>query len=112
MRYLEPLIGFLAFLWLSIGSLLAGRRLRDWQQKAQTLLGLTGMSFFGLILYGVVHTEEVRNSLHAHAFNLFKTFLAGMSIGIFVTLWLEGSLNVFKKATKTDPAIAGGKAGY
>jgi hypothetical protein len=76
------------------------------------LIGTNWYVIFWTNSIRVVHTEEVRNSLHAHAFNLFKTFLAGMSIGIFVTLWLEGSLNVFKKATKTDPAIAGGKAGY
>jgi len=108
MRFLEPLIGFLAFLWLLIGSLLAGRYLRDWQHKAQSLLGLSGMAFFGLILYGVVRTEEAR--YYARLFSFSKTFLAGISIGIFVTLWLEGSFNVFKRGTKTIP-IARGEEG-
>jgi hypothetical protein len=60
MRYIEPLIGLLAFLWFSIGSLLAGRNLRDWRHKAQTLLGLSGRSLFGLMLYEAAHTGEVR----------------------------------------------------
>lgn len=97
MRYVEPLVGFLAFLWVSIGSLLANRRLRDWRHKAQMLLGLAGMSLFGLILY----TEQIRYSAPVHGFYFAKGTLAGMSIGIFATLWLEGSLNPFKTGTRT-----------
>src|SRR5260370_30867344 len=93
MRYLEPLVGFLAFLWFSIAALLAGRGLRDWQQKAQILLGLSGMSLFGLILYG-------QYSLGPHAFYFLKALLGGIVIGIFVTLWLEGSLNILTGLNK------------
>lgn len=90
---MEVLIGFLAFLWYSIGSLLADRGHRDWRRKAETLLGVSGMSLFGLILY----TEEVRHSLPAHGFYVVKGSLAGISIGIFITLWLEGSLNLIRR---------------
>jgi hypothetical protein len=98
MRYLEPLVGFLAFLWLSIGSLLSARGIRDWQQKAQILLGLSGMSLFGLILYE-------RYSLSTHAFYSLKALLAGIAIGIFVTLWLEGSLNVLIRLKSSRAVI-------
>ena len=50
MLYIEPLLGFLAFLWFLMASLLAFRRHRDWRGKAQILLGLCGLAFFGLIL--------------------------------------------------------------
>src|SRR5436309_2533108 len=93
MRYLEPSIGLLCFLWLTIGALLAGRGFRKWQPKAEALMGLSGMSFCGLILF-------LRWSPQTTAFYLEKGFLAGMTIGIFVTLWLEGSWNVLKKFGK------------
>ena len=66
------------------------------------------MAFFGLILYGLVRTEEAR--YYPRVFSSLKTLLGGISIGIVVTLWLEGSFNVFKRRTKTTP-IAGGKKG-
>jgi hypothetical protein len=95
MRYIEPLIGFLAFLWLLTASVVADRSLREWQHKAEALLGLSGMALFGLILYEAVYVGEVR---HPRVFIWCKALLGGISIGIFVTLWMEGSLNVFKKA--------------
>ena len=98
MRYLEPVIGCLAFLWFLIGSLLAGRGRRDWQRKAEALLGLCGMSFFGVILYEELHPH----SPLARILQLFRHYLTGIAIGIVITLWLEGSFNVFKKATKID----------
>ena len=90
MRYLEPLIGFLASLWFLIASLLAARSRRGWQQKAEILLGISGISGFGLILYG-------QYSLRTHALYSLKALLGGISIGIFVTLWLEGSLNLLTR---------------
>lgn len=95
MRYIEPLLGVLAFLWFFLGSLLARNRLRDWRHTSQVLLGLSGMSLFGLMLYEAAHTAELR---HVRIIVWAKAFLAGISIGIFVTLWLEGSLNLFKTA--------------
>lgn len=79
--------------WFSVGSLFSGRNLRDWQQKAQMLLGLSGMSFFGLLLYEVA---QLRSSALTHALHLARIFCGGMALGIFVTLCLEGSINVFK----------------
>jgi hypothetical protein len=103
MRYLEPLIGFLAFLWFLIACLLQGRGLRDWQHRAQALLGLSGMSLFGLILYGMVHAEQ-----STYSFRAPKMLLGGIAIGIFVTLWLEGSMNILKKAGKRGQSASGG----
>lgn len=97
MQYLALLIGLLALLWFSIGALFSGRSLRDWQQKAQLLFGISGMSFFGLFLYAMARSEELRSSALSHALHLARIFFGGMSTGIFVTLWLEGSANVFKK---------------
>jgi len=97
LQYLGPLIGLLLFLWLSIGSLFPGRSPRDWQQKAQMLLGLSGMSFCGLFLYRVAHSEGLRSSVLTHELFLARVFLGGMSLGIFVTLCLEGRFSVFKK---------------
>jgi hypothetical protein len=92
MRYIEPSIGFLCFLWVTIAAPLAGSGLRTWQAKIEALLGLSGMSFFGLILY-------LRWSARTNFFS-GKGFLAGMVFGLFVSLWLEGSWNVFKKFAK------------
>ena len=94
LQYIGPAIGLLAFVWFAVGSLFSGRSLRDWQQKAQMLLGLSGMSFFGLLLYEVA---QLRSSALTHALHLARIFLGGMAFGIFVTLCLEGSLNVFKR---------------
>jgi len=93
MRYLEPLIGFLACLWFLMGTLLEGKSLRVWQQKAQALLGLSGILFFGFLLYDASQEGHVR---YLRLFSWSKAFLAGVSIGIFITLWLEGSLNLLK----------------
>jgi|SRR5579859_3666252 len=105
MRYVEPLVGLLAFLWFLAGSLLVARRHGTWQEKAQILLGLCGTILFALILYG----EQPRT----HEFKGLKMLLAGMTNGIFVTLWLEGSLNVLtrlksreSKRNREDPGTA------
>jgi hypothetical protein len=45
---------------LFAGSLLAGKSHRDRQYKAQALLGVSGMLFFGLMLYEGVQTGKVR----------------------------------------------------
>ena len=101
MQYLEPVIGFLAFLGLLIGSLLAGRFRRKWQCRAEACLALSGMSFFGLILYELVHTE-VR-----YSFRIPKALLGGIAIGICLSLWLEGSYNVVRRLReKGQPSSA------
>ena len=96
MRYVEPLVGFIAFLWFLIGSLLAARNPLDWRPKAQILLGFSGAALFGLILYE-------RYTLGIHAFVSLKALLAGIAIGIFVTLWLEGSLDVLNRLKRRVP---------
>lgn len=93
MRDLAPWIMLLAFLTVSIGSLLAG--LKGWHNKAQILLGLCGASAFGLDLYDRALRRQVGYPLHNYALSDLKFMLAGILVGIFVTLWLEGSLNVF-----------------
>ena len=102
-RYLEPLIGFLAFWWFLLASLLEGRSLRDWQHRAQALLGLSGTLLFGLILYVMVHTER-----GTYSFRIPKALLGGIASGIFVTLWLEGSMNILNKVGKRGHAGTGG----
>jgi len=91
------LIGLLAFLGVLVGSLFSGRGVRDWQRKAQTLLGLSGMLFFGSLLYGVAYGVERPPSVLIHELRLARAFLVGISLGIFVTLWLEGWFNPLKK---------------
>jgi hypothetical protein len=95
MRYLEPSIGLLCFLWITIGALLAGRGTRNWQLKAQALMGLSGMSFFGLVLY-------VRWSPRGNVFYTGRGLLGGIVLGIFVTLFLEGSWNPLKRYRKKE----------
>jgi hypothetical protein len=90
MRYLEPLLAFVALLWLLMHSLLTTRAEREWQQKAEIILALCGLSLFGLIIYE-------RYSSSTHAFYTLKGFLGGISVGVFVTLWLEGSLNLLTR---------------
>jgi hypothetical protein len=94
MRYIEPLVGFGFFLWFTLASWLAARSLRKWQERAQIILGLSGMALFGLRFYG--------ESLYSNTFNLLKVFLAGITLGIFITLWLEGSLNVLSRLKRRD----------
>jgi len=53
------------------------------------------MSFCGLILY-------LRWSTQINAHNLEKGLLAGVTFGVFATLWLEGSWNPVKKFRKQD----------
>ena len=90
LRYLLPLIGVLCFLWISLASLYPKGSLRkEWQHKAEMLLGLCGMAFLGLRLYGVA-----RHNLHDLRF--IRGSLAGLTLGIFVTLFLEGSFRPFK----------------
>jgi len=103
MKYVEALLGLLAFLWFSVTSFAVdpgGRR--RWQRSAQILLGLSGMAFFGLILYS-------RCSVGAKAFTSLKAALAGVSIGIFIALWIEGSMNPLKarKPRKNGPSMTG-----
>jgi hypothetical protein len=93
MRYILPSVGLISFLWLTIGALLAGRDLRTWQVKAEALMGLCGMSFCGLVLC-------LRWSSQSNQLYMEKGTLAGMTFGIFVTLWLEGSWNLLKKFRK------------
>jgi hypothetical protein len=93
MRYIEPLVGFVVFFLFMIGCLAAPKERRGWQWKAEALLGLSGMALFGLRLYG-------RYSHSKNAFTLFEGLLAGISIGIFVTLLLEGSMNPLGSRTR------------
>jgi hypothetical protein len=96
MRYVEPLVGFVAFLLFLIGSILASRSTRDWTLKAEILLGLSGAASFGLILYE-------RYSSGIHHFVFLKALLGGIAIGVFVTLWLGGSLNVLNRLKRGVP---------
>lgn len=96
LRYLVPLVGVLGFLGLSMASLYPKPRLREWQHKAEMLLGLFGMAFFGLFLYGVA-----RRNLHYWRFT--RGFLGGVVVGIFVTLLLEGSFRPFKRREPEPP---------
>lgn len=100
MRFIAPSIGLLCFLWSMIATALKSRSLRNWQLKAEALMGLSGMSFCGLILY-------LRLFPQINAHNLEKGLLAGMTFGVFVTLWLEGSWNLLKKPGSRE--TAGGK---
>lgn len=93
-RYLEPLIGFLCFLWLTVAAMWAAKRFRTWQAKAESLMGLSGMSFCGLVAY------RRWTSRPAHEFLREEGLLVGIIVGIFVILWLEGSWNLLKRFGK------------
>jgi hypothetical protein len=60
------------------------------------------MAFFGLVLYG-------RYSLGAKTFTSLKAVLAGVSIGIFIALWIEGSMNPLKARRPTTKGRKGRK---
>ena len=95
MKYAEPLIGFLGFLWFSLNSLTRPENRGTWQLKASALCGVAGMAFFALVVY----------SRHVHGAHpvvaLVRTILGGVTLGTFITLWLEGSADFFRKNQKT-----------
>ena len=94
-QYLLPVVGLLAFLWICVAALYPRPSLRRWQQKAQMLLGLSGMLFLGLRLYEVARSarsDEAGSLVLAQELRLARVFMAGVTLGVFVTLWLEGSL--------------------
>jgi hypothetical protein len=66
--------------------LLPGRNRRDRGQQVTALLGLLGVLYVGLSLYGITH-DDMRDSAHINAFYLAKWLLVGMSI-VFAFLWL------------------------
>ena len=84
MRYLNLLIGFLACLWLSIHFMFPGRSLRDWRQQAVTLLGIFGMMFIGLSLWGIVNIDIRRY----HMFYSAQGVLVGLFFGVVISLLL------------------------
>jgi TPR repeat protein len=77
----------LASLYFLIDSLLPGRNLRDWQQRATALLGITGIFYVGMSLYGVAH-KYLLSPVYANAFSLTRWLLAGVSI-VIALLWLK-----------------------
>ena len=107
MRYVNLLIVFLASSWCSLHFLLPGRSFRDWREKAVTLLGACGMSFVGLSLYGIFHTDT-QHATCGDTFYWAKGLLTGMSIGTFVSLWLEGSLVFFRIGKRKQNRDHGG----
>ena len=88
---------FLASLLFLIDSLLPGRSLRDWQQRATTLLGMFGMCYVGLSLYGAAH-NYLLTSVYANAFNSARWLLAGVSI-VIALFWLKHKNDAGKHAT-------------
>ena len=102
MRYIEPSVGCVVFFALIVGCLAAPKERRGWQWKATTLLGMSGMALFGLRLYGQYSHSE--NGL----LTFCKGLLAGVSIGIFATLLLEGSMNPLRSRGR---ATGGGGVG-
>jgi hypothetical protein len=97
-QYGLPSIGLLAFLLFLTATLVDGRRHPTWQHRAEALLGLSGTLFCVLVL---VH-NHARTPLYLDPLSLVRAFLAGASVGIFLTLWLEGSYKPWKKRTKTN----------
>jgi len=97
-QYVLPSLGLLAFLLFLTATLLDGRRHPNWQHRAEALFGISGMFFFVLVL---VH-NHARTPLYLDPLRLVRVFLAGASVGIFLTLWLEGSFQRWKKRTKTN----------
>ena len=89
-RYLFLSIVFLGSLVLLIASFLRRKRCRDWRQRAISLLvGILGISYAGLSLYGYAH-HDMRDSVCANAFYLAKGLLIGMLIILVVLIWITG----------------------
>ena len=87
LRYLFLLLAFLGSLWLLIGPLFPGRSFRDRRQRAATLLGILGMSYVGVSLYGIAHHDMRHSICSSDVLYLAKGLLIGISIVIFVYLF-------------------------
>lgn len=97
MSKIELMLGLLLFLSFMLISLAVGRRVQNWQRKAEILLGLTGSAPFALALYE-------RFTHRANSFLFTKGLLAGVSIGVFVALCMEGTLKFwYGKEHRTHP---------
>jgi hypothetical protein len=84
MRYVEPVVGFVLFLCFFLGALVGVQR--SWQRTAQLIMGLSGMAACGLILLR-------RISNHSGSLLALAALLGGIAVGIFITLFIEGTLN-------------------
>ena len=98
MQYVVPSVGLLAFLLFLTATLLDSRQHPNWQHRAEALLAISGIIFCVLVL---VHIHA-GTPLLMDPLRMVRAFLAGASVGIFLTLWLEGSFKFWKKRTKTD----------
>lgn len=86
MRYFSLLVAFLGSLLLLVSFLFPGKGpRRDWRSTARALAGIFGMAFVGLDLYGATHTELQ----HYYIFHSAKGNLAGLSLGILISLLLD-----------------------
>jgi hypothetical protein len=104
MRYANLLIVFLGCLYLTLSSLFPRRNRRDWRQRATAVSGILGMFYAGLSLFGMRYVEEPQTQCIA-GFFVTKGLLGGVSSGILLSLWMEGSLNLFKllrRQTRTE----------
>lgn len=98
MQYVLPSVGLLAFLLFLTATLFDRRRHPSWQHRAEALLGISGI-FFSVLVLMRIHGGT---PLLMDPLRLVRAFLAGACVGIFLTLWLEGSFKPWKKKTKTD----------
>jgi TPR repeat protein len=80
-RYFFLAIAFLGSLVLLICPLLPGKNFRNWRMRTTKLLGVVGISYVGLSVYGMSHDNVARS---VYALVLAKGLLIGTSIVIVV----------------------------
>jgi len=85
MRYAVLCVVLLGSAWLLMESREHGSSSRDWRWQAQLVLAALGFWFVGLSLLGWLLGAGGDGIMY-----LAKVLVAGMSIGIFISLWLAG----------------------
>jgi hypothetical protein len=93
-RFVAPSVGALCFIWMAVEALLTWRESRVWQAKAKFLMSLCGISVCGLFVY-------TRLAGHAGGLYYIKGVLSGMTLGMFIVLWMEGTIPWFGKLRRS-----------
>jgi hypothetical protein len=85
MRYAAPVVGIVVFLCFFAGVL--ARAERSWQRTAQLILGVLGMATCGLFLLRRLSNHN------GVLLGLTAVVVGGIAVGVFITLFVEGTLN-------------------
>ena len=85
MRYAGPVVGIVVFLCFFAGALAGAQR--SWQRTAQLILGVLGMADCGLFLLRRLPNHS------GVLLGLAAVAVGGIAVGVFITLFIEGTLN-------------------